>query len=105
VKCFNTFDLSNQNKDTMKTAFLITEMSDTETPIVGVLFPKQSIEATILALNDALADHFDVDSDLIFVNKADSLQKGIPVWESETFEVDLGGGEEAVIEIRSIYVY
>ena len=62
----------------MKTAFLITEISDTETPIVGVLFPKQSIEATILALNDALADHFDV---------------------------DLGGGDEAVIEIRSIYVY
>jgi hypothetical protein len=89
----------------MKTAFLITEMSDTETPIIGVLFPKQTIEATILALNDALADHFDVDSDLISVFKVDSLKRGIAVWESETFEVDLGGGDEAVIEIRSIYIY
>ena len=89
----------------MKTAFLITEVSDTETPIIGVLFPKEIIEATIVALNDALADHFDVDSDLIFVHKVDSLKSGIPVWESEQFEVDLGGGDVAVIEIRSIYVY
>jgi hypothetical protein len=89
----------------MKTAFLITEMSDTETPIVGVLFPKSDPDITIDALKIALADHFDVDSDLIFVHKIDSLKRGIPVWESETFEVDLGGGDEAVIQIRSIYVY
>jgi hypothetical protein len=39
------------------------------------------------------------------VHNAASLQRGIPVWESEKFDVDLGGGDEAVIEIRSIYVY
>jgi hypothetical protein len=97
--------LTHTKTDTVKTAFLITEKSDTETPIVGVLSLKSDPDITIDALKIALADHFDVDSDLIFVHKVDSLKSGIPVWESEQFEVDLGGGEEAVIEIRSIYVY
>jgi hypothetical protein len=105
VKCFNTFVPLNQTKETMQTAFLITEVSDTETPFIGVLFLKDTVDETIDRLNDAISDHFDVAVEAVFVHNAASLQRGIPVWESEKFDVDLGGGDEAVIEIRSIYVY
>ena len=90
----------------LKTAFLLTEMSDTETPIIGVVTEKVTFDLTLEAMNTAIADHFDVDvNDVEIVNGA-SLERGIPVWDSDTFDVVLGVDiADVVIEVRSIYIY
>ena len=55
----------------LKTAFLLTEMSDTETPIIGVVTEKVTFDLTLEAMNTAIADHFDVDvNDVEIVNGA-----------------------------------
>ena len=57
----------------LKTAFLLTEMSDTETPIIGVVTEKVTFALTLEAMNTAIADHFDVDvNDVEIVNNTTS---------------------------------
>lgn len=90
----------------LKTAFLLTEMSDTETPIIGVVTEKPTFDLVLEAMNTAIADHFDVDVDDVTIINGDSLERGIPVWESDSFDVVLGVDiADAVIEVRSIYLY
>ena len=90
----------------LKTAFLLTEMSDTETPIIGVVTEKATFDLVLEAMNTAIADHFDVDVDDVEIINGSSLEHGIPVWESDSFDVVLGVDiADAVIEVRSIYVY
>lgn len=90
----------------LKTAFLLTEMSDTETPIIGLVTEKPTFDLVLEAMKTAIADHFDVDVDDVEIVNGSSIERGIPVWVSDTFDVVLGVDiADAVIEVRSIYVY
>jgi hypothetical protein len=88
----------------MKTAFLVTEFTG-ENEVVGVVFPKDTIEETLTGLKTALSEHFDVDVDTVEVVNGESLAKGIPVWSSDRFEVNLGDDSTEAINIQSVYIY
>jgi len=89
-----------------KTAFLLTEVSDTETPIIGMVTEKLIFGSTLKSMNEAIADHFDVDVNDVEIINGKSLENGIAVWDADTFDVVLGVDiADVVIEVRSIYVY
>jgi len=88
----------------MKTAFLLTEFTG-ENEVIGIVFPKGTIEETLTSLKQALSDHFDVDEDTVEVVNGESLANGIPVWSSDRFEVSLGDDDVEVITIQSVYIY
>jgi len=88
----------------MKTAFLVTEFTG-ENEVIGIIFPKDTIEETLTSLKTALSEHFDVDVDTVDVVNGESLAKGIPMWSSDRFEVNLGDDSTEVINVQSVEVF
>jgi hypothetical protein len=88
----------------MKTAFLVTEFTG-ENEVVGIVFPKDTIEDTLTSLKTALSEHFDVDVDTVDVLNGESLADGLGVWCSDRFEVNLGDDSTEVINIQSVEVF
>jgi hypothetical protein len=89
----------------MRTAFLVTEFTG-ENEVVGIVFPKDTIEETLTSVKQALADHFDVDVDTVDVVNGESLAKGIKPWDNERFEVNFGDDDDTqVITVQSVYIY
>lgn len=89
----------------MKTEYILTELSG-ESEIIGVVFIRPIFDHTVNAMIQAISAHFDVDEDQVKIENVNILSKGIPVWESENFEVSLGDDiDDVVVKVSHVYVY